>query len=293
MTIERIETEALYHYSPGAKVLSLGNFGCNLDCVYCHNWKFSQFQYTPPELIHEYTAEDIISYAIKNNVKILSWTYNEPAIWFEFVIDTSRKAKEYGIKSLFKSAFFLSQEAIEELIKVTDIFAISMKAMTDEYHHQFTKGWVQPILDNTKLIHRSNLHYEISNLVVPGLTNNLESYDKIIDFILEELSADIPLHFTRCHPDYKWKVDAKTAVEDVKIGRQRALDKGLKYAYIGNVFGKDGINTFCPNCHELLIERYGLSTYTKGSLGESGQCKKCGYLTNIKEIGQADKLISL
>ncbi|WP_196605119.1 radical SAM protein [Pectinatus haikarae] len=115
VTVEKIETEALFNYAPGAQILSLGNFGCNLDCDYCQNWMYSQFQYTKPEYIHEYTTQSIVEITLKNNVKILSWTYNDPAVWFEFVIDTAREAKKYGIKSLFKSAFFLSRDAVIQL----------------------------------------------------------------------------------------------------------------------------------------------------------------------------------
>jgi pyruvate formate lyase activating enzyme len=163
VTIERIETEAIFNYHPGGKILSLGNFGCNLDCDYCQNWKYSQFQYTNPEYIHEYTIEQIIDMAKTNNIEVLSWTYNDPAVWFEFVIDTAKEARKLGIKNLFKSAFFLTQDAVEELCKVIDIFAISIKAIDKDYYKKFTKGWLQPVLDNAKLIHSKGIHYEISN----------------------------------------------------------------------------------------------------------------------------------
>lgn len=292
-TIERIETEALFHYMPGGKILSLGNFGCNLDCDYCQNWMYSQFQYTPPDKIHEYTTKEIIETALINNIDILSWTYNDPAVWFEFVIDTAREAKKHGIKSLFKSAFFLSGEAVEELCKVIDVFAISIKAMDEDYYKKFTKGWLQPVLDNAKLVHSKGIHYEVSNLVVTELTNNTENYDKMINFILKELSPEIPIHFTRFHPDYKYMQFEKTPIADVMAARNRALERGLKYAYIGNAFEGEGLNTYCPECGELLIERYGLCTYLKEALEIDGKCKKCGYQTTVKHIGTADEEIEL
>jgi pyruvate formate lyase activating enzyme len=293
VTIERIETEALFHYMPGGKILSLGNFGCNLNCEYCQNWMYSQFEYTSPEHIHEYTTKQIIEMALANNIKVLSWTYNDPAVWFEFVIDTAKEAKKYGLKNLFKSAFFLSKEAVEQLTEVIDIFAISIKAMDKEYYKKFTKGWLQPVLDGTKIVHSKGIHYEISNLVVTGLTNNIENYDKMIGFILEELSPDIPIHFTRFHPDYKYMQVDKTPIEDVVAARNRALELGLKYAYIGNAFEGEALNTYCPQCKELLIERYGLSTYIKDSLTKDGKCNKCGYQTTVEEIEFADEEIVL
>lgn len=287
VTVEKIETEALFHYSPGAKILSLGNFGCNLDCDYCQNWKYSQFQYTSPDHIHEYTSQDVIQMALDNNVDILSWTYNDPAVWFEFVMDTAREAKKHGIRSLFKSAFFLSKEAVEQLCEVIDVFAISIKAIDEKYYHKFTKGWLKPVLDNTKIVHSKGIHYEISNLVVTGLTNTTENYDKMIDFILEELSPDIPIHFTRFHPDYKYMNYEKTPMEDVVAARNRALKRGLRYAYIGNAFEGESLNSYCPECHEMLIERYGLHTFIKDSLDDFGVCTNCGYQTTINHIDRS------
>ena len=282
ITVERIEAEALFHYMPGAKILSLGNFGCNLDCDYCQNWKYSQFQYTPPETIEEYTSEQVIQKAISEGIPVLSWTYNDPAVWFEYVIDTARESKKHGLKNLFKSAFFLTPEAVKMLIEVIDVFAISIKAMDEGYYTKFTKGWLQPVLDNAKQVHASGTHYEISNLVVTGLTNNNENYDKMIDFILKELTPDTPIHFTRFHPDYKYMDYPKTPIEDVMAARKRASDRGLTYPYIGNAFESEGLNTFCHKCKELLVERFGLSTYIKEALTADAKCGKCGFQTTIK-----------
>ncbi|MBF0546506.1 MAG: AmmeMemoRadiSam system radical SAM enzyme [Candidatus Riflebacteria bacterium] len=281
ITVERIEAEAMFHYKPGAKILSLGNFGCNLNCDYCQNWTFSQFQYTPPQTIQEYTTEDVIRKAKADGIEVLSWTYNDPAVWMEFVIDTAREARKHGLKNLFKSAFFLSPEVVSELIKVIDVFAISIKAMDEDYYKKFTKAWLKPVLDNTRQVHESGVHYELSNLVVTGLTNNDDNYDKMIDFILKDLTPKTPIHFTRFHPDYKYMDHEKTPLEDVFAARNRAMKKGLTYAYVGNAFESEGLNTYCPSCKELLVERFGLSTFVKESLKQDGTCNKCGYKTTI------------
>ena len=281
ITVEKIETEAVFNYMPGADILSLGNFGCNLDCDYCQNWMYSQFQYTNPDEIYAYTIDNVIAKAKENDVKILSWTYNDPAVWFEFVYDTAKEARKNGLQNLFKSAFFLSREAIDMLCEVIDVFAISIKAMDEEYYSKFTKGWLQPVLDNAKTIHDSGIYYEISNLVVTGLTNNDESYDKMIHFILNNLSVDTPIHFTRFHPDYKYMDYEKTPVDDVAAARNRAAEKGINYAYIGNTFAHDCLNTYCPKCKALLIERQGLHTYLKDSINSNGVCKECGYQTKV------------
>ncbi|MGE5339905.1 MAG: AmmeMemoRadiSam system radical SAM enzyme [Candidatus Omnitrophota bacterium] len=286
VTIEKVETEAMFHYMPGADILALGNFGCNLDCDYCQNWMYSQFQYTDPKHIYEYTTQQVIDMALSNNIKILSWTYNDPAVWFEFVIDTAQEARKHGLKNLFKSAFFLTTEAVTELLKVIDVFAISIKAMDEDYYTKFTKGWLKPVLDNAKQVHNAGVHYEVSNLVVTGLTNNNDNYDKMIDFYLKELSPYTPLHFTRFHPDYKYIDYEKTPVEDVEAARVRAMERGLKFVYIGNTFASDALHTYCPECHTMLVERYGLQTYPKEMLGMDGKCLKCGFDVRIKGLDE-------
>jgi len=289
VTVERIETEAVHHYRPGGRILSLGNFGCNLERSYCQNWRFSQFEYTAPEQIHEYSVQQVIDMAVADGIDILSWTYNDPAVWFEFVVDTAVEARKRGLKNLFKSAFFLTPAAVERLIDVIDIFAISIKSMDEVYYKTFTKGWLPPVLDATRQVHRSGRHYEISNLVVTGCTNTDLAYDKMISFVLDDLSPSVPLHFTRFHPDYKYMDHAKTPLADVERARQRALEAGLEYAYVGNCFESDGLNTYCPTCGELLILRYGLNTFVKPALDDDGVCRACGHKTTVHAIDPADR----
>ena len=276
ITTEFIETEAIFHYRPGANILSLGNFGCNLNCMYCQNWNVSQFQFTSPDWIHTYSSNEVIQRAKKDNIEILSWTYNDPVVWYEYVVDTAKKAREAGLKNLFKSAMYIGQDALTELTKHIDIFAVSIKAIDEDYYTSFTKGDLLPVLSACEYLVKNHpeIHVEISNLVVTDLTNNLESYDKMIDFVLEKLGPEIPIHFTRFHPAYKYNHVPRTPVEDVALARERALERGIKYAYVGNVFDHEGLNTYCPNCKNMLIKRYGLKSTIVDMTGNI--CNKCG-----------------
>lgn len=281
ITIEKIETEAVFNAFPGEKILSLGNFGCNLECAYCQNWMYANYEYTSPDKIHQYSSQEIIERALKENIKILSWTYNDPAVWFEFVVDTAKEARKHGLLNLFKSAFFLSTEAVAQLIDVIDIFAISIKSIDKEYYKKFTKGWLQPVLDNAKQVYNSGRYFEVSNLVVTDLTNNIENYQTVVDFFLKELGPEVPLHFTRFHPDYKWIDCDRTPLKDVEEARDLAIKSGIHYSYVGNSFESKALHSYCPHCKEMLVERYGLAVYLKDNLAKDGTCKKCGHQSGI------------
>lgn len=280
--MEKIETEAIYHALPGSKILSMGNFGCNLNCLYCQNWVYSQFEYTPEKEIFTYSADQVVDFCVKNNVRIISWTYNDPAVWLEFVLDVSKKAKKEGILILFKSAFYLTSEAIDLLLDVVDIFAVSIKSMDEEYYKKFTFGTLPPVLEGAKKVYKAGKHIEISNLVVTGISDNNENYDKIIDFVLNELGPEVPLHFTRFHPDYKYTEVEKTSELAVIEAVKRARNRGIKYAYTGNMFETEYMNTYCMNCNELLVKRIGLEAYPMPSLSGDGRCKCCNTYSEIK-----------
>ena len=276
MAVEKIEAEGVFHYEPGADILSLGTIGCNLNCSYCQNWSLSQAEYVAPNLISKCTSEKIIERALENNIRIISWTYNEPAVWFEFVIDTARMAKKHGIVSLFKSAYFLSDEAIKMIIDVADVFAISLKAMTNNYYKSHTGGWIEPVLNCVKRIYQSGKPFEIENLIVTGLTDNDDEYLKLIDYVKNQLDVNVPLHFSSFHPDYKYTHVEEAKLSDLSRARELAIDSGIKHVYVGNVFQNDGLHTYCSKCGTKLIERYGLSSNVLDTLGVNGKCNVCG-----------------
>jgi len=140
VTQESIETEAVFHYAPGAPILSLGNVGCMMNCDYCHNWKTSQARLIDSGDVHQYTPERVVEIALERGIPVISWTYNDPVVWHEFVMDTSRLARRHGIRTLFKSAFFISPEGAKELCDVIDIFSVSIKSMDDKWYRKITKG---------------------------------------------------------------------------------------------------------------------------------------------------------
>jgi len=165
-SIEPIETEAVYHYWPGAKILSIGNLGCNLECAFCQNWESSDIENIVHDDVYYYTPEQIIDLAKTLNVNVISFAYNDPAIWVEYVMETAQLAKANSIKTLYKSAGYNNADVIKRLTEVIDIFSMSIKTINPVTFSKISKGILEPVLEGVKIIHASGRHLEVSNLIV-------------------------------------------------------------------------------------------------------------------------------
>jgi pyruvate formate lyase activating enzyme len=275
LTQETIETEAVNHYAPGAPIVSMGNVGCMLNCVYCHNWKTSQAKHVEDKDVYYYTPEEVVETALRHNVGVLSWTYNDPVVWHEFVRDTAKLGQQAGLINLYKSAFFITPEAIDELLPYMDIFSISVKSIDPEYYRQYTSGWLQPVLDGVKQVFRAGKHVELSTLMITDISDNEDTARKVADWVLTNLGSAVPVHFVRFHPDYKLRDTIRTPVDRLERAREIALEMGLEHVYLGNVYDTKWSNTFCRGCDQLLVSRYGLNANLVG-LDSLGHCTKCG-----------------
>jgi pyruvate formate lyase activating enzyme len=275
MTEEVIETEAINHYAPGARILSCGNIGCNLSCRYCQNWKTSQAAYVDDKDVRHYTPEEVVATAQRHGVGIMSWTYNEPVVWHEFVVETARLAKEVGLINLFKSAFFITPRAAEQLLPHVDIFSISVKSMDPEYYRSVTQGRLEPILAGAKLVFDAGKHVEVSTLMVTGLTDNDATAHAVSSWLLHALGPEVPLHFVRFHPEFRYQDTTRTPIEHLKRARATALSMGVLHVYVGNVHDPSISSSFCSRCRALLVHRYGLVSQTVGLDGD-GHCLACG-----------------
>ncbi|MCP5051383.1 MAG: AmmeMemoRadiSam system radical SAM enzyme [bacterium] len=280
-TLEVMETEAVNHYSPGAKILSLGNLGCMLSCDFCQNWTTSQIKHLDPENVKFYSSEQIVEMALENDIKILSWTYNDPVVWQEFIVDTAKLGAKYGLKNLYKSALYIELDPLRELIEHMDIFSISLKSMDPEFYTKITKGRLEPVLDAIKLIAQSNRHLEVSQLVVTGRNDREEDALKTSQWMVDNVGPDVPLHFVGYHPAYRYD-KPRTPLEVLVKAREIALETGVRYCYLGNVQKPEFCNTHCESCNNLLVDRFGLSVHVHG-LGENGACTQCGTHSPIKE----------
>jgi pyruvate formate lyase activating enzyme len=280
-TVETIETEAVNHFAPGEPILSLGNVGCMLNCSYCHNWKTSQAKYVDDRDVFQYSPEGIIETALRHGIRVLSWTYNDPVVWHEFVRDTAMLAKQAGLINLYKSAFFISLEAIDELLPYIDIFSISIKSIDPDYYRKYTSGWLEPVLEGTKHVFRAGKHVEVSTLMITDISDDPDTARRVAEWVLTELDSTVPAHFVRFHPDYKMRNTTRTPVDRLERAREIAVGMGLEQVYLGNVYDTQWSNTFCRGCGKMLISRYGLNAAPVG-LDERANCRACGRPSGVK-----------
>ena len=259
-TREVIETEAVYHYAPGEPILSLGNIGCMMACDFCHNWRTSQARLARDEDIELHTPQGVVDYALRHGIRMLSWTYNDPVVWQEFVVDTARLARKHGIRNLYKSAFYIGPSAVEELLEVIDIFSLSLKSMDADFYRKHTKGRLAPTLAAIEQVYKAGTaHLELSNLCVTGRNDTLDEARRIARWVRDRLDADVPLHFVRFHPDYKYTHVDRTDIGFLQAAQAAARAEGLRHVYVGNV--DLPMHTQCGDCGGLLVSREsGLAT---------------------------------
>ncbi|MDY0314998.1 MAG: AmmeMemoRadiSam system radical SAM enzyme, partial [Bacteroidales bacterium] len=273
--IDPIEKKPLYHFLPGSSSFSLGTAGCNMNCKNCQNSEISQNSPLQLEYI-EATPEQIVASAKKNKCESIAYTYTEPTVFYEFVLETAKLAKENGIKNIIISNGFINPEPLKELIPYLDAANIDLKAFKDSIYRDITSASLEPILNNLKILLDSDVWLEITNLIIPNHTDDMEMIAEMCDWLVENNFAETPLHFSRFFPSYKMQNVPPTPVATVEQAAQIAKSKGIKYVYLGNVHQEEG-NTNCSNCGQTLIKR---KTYKTETNEFSGKCKNCGEIIN-------------
>ena len=283
MVVEPIENNAVFHFYPGENTLAVGTIGCNLDCSFCQAWQYSKITNVENlnlDCFDYYTPEQIVNKAKELDLKVISWTFNDPMSWFEFVLDTAKLAKENGIISLFKSNHYINETPLNDLAQYVDIFSISLKSIENEFYRKYCRGSLEPVLNSAKTLKKLNKHIEICNLVIPTLNNSKKQFSKLIDWVKELLGTSTPLHFARFHPSYELTNLPRTSLSDINMASKIAKKKGFKYVYIGNVFMDEGLNSYCVKCSNLLVSRMGGRTIIKNK--DLKLCDKCKTPHQIK-----------
>jgi pyruvate formate lyase activating enzyme len=264
IAIDPIEKKPLYHFHPGTQILSTGPNGCNMSCQQCQNWTISQEE-SPTEFL---TPEDLVRIASKENSVGIAYTYTEPLIWYEYVLDTAKIARENNLANVLVTNGYIHEEPLKELLPYIDAMNIDLKSMDDDFYKKICKAKLAPVLRAIELSHQNEIHIEITNLLIPTLNDSEEQVQKLVDFVAG-LSDRIPVHFSRYFPAYQMDLPP-TPMESLQKAFLLAKRR-LKYVFVGNAYIPNTSNTYCPQCNNLLVKRNGYHTAVVGI-----KEKKCG-----------------
>jgi pyruvate formate lyase activating enzyme len=254
--VDPIEKKPFYHFLPGSSVYSLATAGCNLECQYCQNWDISQ---RDPEDVKSVnmTPEDVVAAAIKSNSPVIAFTYNEPTVWYEYMLDIAKLAKQQGLRTVMVSSGYINHEPLVNLLPYLDAVRIDFKSFNSEVYRDLIRGNLEPVLDTIKTIHQSGKWLELIHLTVPGYTDDLNEIKNMCQWIKDNVGTEVPLHFTRFWPKFKLLNLPPTPEDTLKAARLTCLNIGLKYVYTGNIEDATGSATYCPDTNEAVISRLG------------------------------------
>ena len=271
--VDPIEKKPFFHFLPGSEAFSLATSGCALHCRFCQNWEISQAK--PEDYRVEYTPPSaIVQRSEQRHVPIIAFTYNEPTIFTEYLLDIAHEARKEGLRSVLVSCGFMTQAPLAQMCESLDAIKIDLKGFSEEFYEKVSSAHLEPVLRSIKQVHRSGTHLEIVNLMVPTLNDSDTMMKGLIRFVLDELGPDVPVHFTRFHPDYQLLNLPPTPIDTLDRAWRLARDEGMHYAYVGNVPGHPGNSTYCPHCGKIVIHRRGF--FVLDMHLKDGKCAYCG-----------------
>ncbi len=270
--IDPIEKKPLFHYLPNTTAFSLSTAGCNFTCKYCQNWQISQSR---PEDVDnlDLPPKKVVELAHTQNCRSIAFTYAEPTVFYEYMYDIARLAKLQKITSVMISNGYINKTPLRELCKYLNAVKIDLKSFNDEFYQKYCAGRLKPVLETLTVLKEAGIWFEIVVLLVTTLNDSAQEIKKMCTWIKNTLGPDVPLHFSRFHPQYKLTNLPPTSLKTMETSWQIAKDTGLKFVYLGNVPSHPAESTYCPCCQKLLIKRTSYSAKITGL--EKGQCKYC------------------
>ena len=270
--LDPIEKESFFHVLPGTTSLTLSTAGCNFECKFCENWEISQ---ASPEDLYSYEIPPkiVVQKAKEMGAHSIAYTYAEPTIFYEYMVDVASFAKKAGLLNVIHSNGFINPAPLRNLCTVLDAAQIDLKGFTEDFYHELSNGELAPVLDTLKTLKQEKIHVEITNLVIPTKNDDMSTLREMCLWVKRELGADTPIHFSRFYPLHKLKKLPSTPISTLEKARALAFSSGLEYVYVGKVPGHEGWNTFCPTCKKMIIQRTG---YMIGQVHiKEGKCKYC------------------
>lgn len=271
--VDPIEKKPLFHFLPSTRAFSIAVAGCNLRCLNCQNWEISQS--SPRETQNmDMMPQSVVEGALQSRCATIAYTYSEPTTFYEYTLDTAAEAHKSKVLNVLKSSGYINEEPLRNLCKVIDAANIDLKAFDDEVYRKLNSARLAPVLNTLKVLKQEGVWLEITNLVIPTWTDNLNTIKKMCDWLCESGLQECPLHFSRFVPLYKLTQLPMTPVSVLESAREIAMKAGMRYVYIGNVPGHEAENTICPKCGKTVVERKGF-TVVENRLKE-GKCGYCG-----------------
>jgi len=273
--IDPIEKKPLNHFYPGSSVLSFGTAGCNLACKFCQNWDMSKSR-EMDTLADSASPEAVAERARQLECKSIAFTYNDPVIFLEYAVDIAKACHERDIKSVAVTAGYICPEPRKEFLNHMDAANVDLKGFTEDFYYKICGAHLAPILDTLLYLkHETKVWFETTTLLIPDENDSSQEIEKMTQWVFDNLGADVPMHFTAFHPDWKMLDKPSTPTATLTRARDIAIANGIRYAYTGNVHDTQGSSTYCHQCGERLIERdwYQLGEW---QLDSKGNCSNCG-----------------
>jgi len=270
--VDPVEKKPMFHFLPATGSFSIATAGCNLHCKYCQNWQISQR--APEETInYDLMPEQVVAAAIKNKCRSIAYTYSDPIVFYEYTYDTSKLAHSYGLKNILVTAGYIEQKPLVELCAVVDGANVDLKGITEEYYQKMSNARLKPVLDAIVTMKKQGVFVELTNLVVPTWNDQENDIRNLCRWVVNTLGPDVPLHFSRFWPMHQLKNLPPTPINTLTKAWDIAKSEGLHFAYVGNVPGHPGNNTYCPKDNNLLIKRIGYQILENNIV--NGKCKFC------------------
>ncbi|XRH75088.1 MAG: AmmeMemoRadiSam system radical SAM enzyme [Candidatus Methanosuratincola verstraetei] len=298
-TIDNIEKKPIFHFLPGSKLYSVGSFGCNLRCLYCQNYPLVEggFEAAPYRRLR---PEDLVSEAISRGADGIAWTFNEPIVWSEYVIETSRLARKEGLYCMLNTNGYINDSPRDELLEVMDAIKVDIKGFSNRFYSEVCRGSLDPVLGTCKAASEKGIHLEVAYPVVRGRNDSPGEIDRFCKWVRFNLGPETPVHFIMVHSYHRFAGHPETSLEDLQKIRLLGIQSGLNHVYVGGTTKGPAQNTYCPVCGELLISRSGDSDAEKVYFMDQQvsrfcpshsavrvmlcgrSCPRCGRIVNIK-----------
>jgi len=272
--IDPIEKKPMYHMLPGSKTFSVATAGCNSRCKYCQNWSISQR--SPEEVANtRLSCPSLVASSLNNKCSSIAYTYTEPVVFYEYVLETSRLAKESGVRNIMVTGGKINPEPLRMLCRNIDGANVDLKGFDREYLEKVCSQDLANVLRTLTVMKEEGVWIEITNLIVPTLNDNMDDIRRMAVWIRDNLGKEVPIHFSRFWPQYKLRALYPTPAETLEKAREIAMAEGMQYVYIGNVPEIGAESTVCPGCGKTVIKRTGYDVLENNV--EKGKCKFCGY----------------